>query len=82
MACGGIYDTADPLIVAVGPAYYQSMPCGTPLEICGAGGCLRTRRTDSCPGCGPSLFDLSEAGLAAVCGAVVSCSISVIVLIP
>jgi len=80
MACGGIYDTANPLIVAVGPAYYSAWPCGTPLRVCGAGGCVDAFRSDSCPGCGPYLFDMSESGLAAVCGAVVNCAVTVEVL--
>lgn len=95
MACGGVYDTADEGIVAVGPPYYRSIPCGTPLllsppdfsDACldildrfgrdevnnrGVHGlpCLLAMRTDSCPGCGSALLDLSEAGQRVLCGAV------------
>lgn len=70
MGCGGTYRSADPYILAVGPARYAEWPCGTVLRLTGPAGVLEVARTDSCPGCGPNLLDLSEAGHARVCGAV------------
>lgn len=69
MGCGGVYDTADPTIAAVGPAWYGAWPCGTVLEVAGPAGTIEVVRQDSCPGCGAGLIDLSEAANAAVCGA-------------
>lgn len=78
MACGGVYDTADVSIVAVGYAYTDSIPCGTLMTLCGEAGCIDARRTDTCPGCGPGLFDLSESGQLAVCGKVgANCTVEV-----
>ena len=69
LGCGsGYYDTANPDIVAVGPSRYADWPCGTQLRVCGPAGCLITTRQDACPGCGPFLLDLSEAGNKLVCG--------------
>jgi hypothetical protein len=69
LGCGtGYYDSNNPTIVAVGPALYGQMPCGTLLQICGAGGCIIAKRQDACPGCVASLFDLSESAFAGVCG--------------
>jgi hypothetical protein len=64
----GHYSSADPTIVAVNPTLYETLPCGTLLEICGPGGCMVAARKDSCPECRPDGFDLSEAGFKAVCG--------------
>jgi hypothetical protein len=70
LGCGtGLYSSDNPTIVAVSPAREGEMPCGTQLQICGAGGCIIALRQDSCPGCSASLFDLSESAFAAVCGA-------------
>jgi hypothetical protein len=77
MGCGGVYDTNDTSIVAVGPSYYAAWPCGTPLVVCGAGGCIAGRRVDSCPGCVGRWVDLSEAGIIAVCGQLGRCEVTV-----
>ena len=69
LGCGGFYDTDDASIIAVGPDHYDDWPCGTPLEVCGPAGCIEGERQDSCPGCAPNQLDLSEAGIAIVCGA-------------
>jgi hypothetical protein len=68
LACGGAYDTDDPSIIAVGYGRGAAMPCGTYIQVCGPGGCIVGQRQDTCPGCGPFVIDLSEAGIAAVCG--------------
>jgi hypothetical protein len=68
MGCGGVYASEDETIVAVGPEREAQLPCGTLLAVCGPGGCVLAVRQDGCPGCGPGVFDLSEAGLARVCG--------------
>ncbi len=70
LGCGfGPYSSANPTIVAVGPARAGSMPCGTSIQVCGPAGCIVAMRQDSCPGCSAYVLDLSEAGNAAVCGA-------------
>ena len=68
LACGGIYASDNPSIVAVGPSRNGEFPCGTFVQICGAIGCLVGQRVDSCPGCSANLVDLSEAGIAQACG--------------
>jgi hypothetical protein len=69
LGCGnGYYSSDNPTIVAVGPARSAEMPCGTQLLVCGPGGCIIAHRQDSCPGCSPYVFDLSESGFLAVCG--------------
>ncbi len=69
LGCGnGYYSSDNPTIVAVSPARYGEMPCGTQLQICGAGGCIIAVRQDACPGCSASLFDLSESAFMSVCG--------------
>jgi hypothetical protein len=64
----GDYSSDDPTIIAVNPTLYDELPCGTLLELCGPGGCMVGARKDSCPGCRPNGFDLSEAGFKRVCG--------------
>ena len=64
----GNYSSDDPTIVAVSPKLYADIPCGTLLEICGPGGCQVAARKDACPGCSATVFDMSEAGMTAVCG--------------
>jgi len=64
----GLYASEDPSVIAVGPAREGEWPCGTPLRVCGAAGCIVGYRQDGCPGCGPSHLDLSEAGINVVCG--------------
>src|SRR5262249_40204791 len=68
LACGGLYAPADPTILAVGPAHYGDWGCGATLRVCGVAGCLTGTRQDSCPGCVFNVLDLSEAGIALVCG--------------
>lgn len=80
MGCGGTYWSSDPYIVAVSPARYSEWPCGTILRITGAAGQLDIPRTDSCPGCGPNLLDLSEAGSEVVCGFVGNCPVTIEVI--
>lgn len=78
MGCGGRYDTANPVIVAVSPARYAMWPCGTEFEIAGPGGTVRAIRTDACPGCSANMVDLSEAGSSAVCGGLPhTCSVTI-----
>jgi hypothetical protein len=70
LGCGtGYYSSDDPAIVAVGPSRYGEWFCGQTLRVCGAAGCITGTRQDSCPGCDGSVIDLSEAGIATVCGA-------------
>jgi hypothetical protein len=82
LGCGNDYYSSDnPTIVAVSPHWEGQMPCGTLLQICGEGGCIVAHRQDSCPGCSPVLFDLSESAFAAVCGVPVGvCSATVAIL--
>jgi hypothetical protein len=69
LGCGtGYYTSSNVEIAAVGPARYRDWPCGTAFMVCGPGGCVRVVRHDACPGCSANQLDLSEAGLAAVCG--------------
>lgn len=69
LGCGsGFYDTENADIVAVGPSRYAEWPCGTKLRVCGPAGCATVTRHDACPGCGPTVLDLSEAGNRLVCG--------------
>lgn len=69
MGCDGTpYDTNNDTIIAVGPQHYSEWPCGTQLMVCGLAGCTLGVRQDGCPGCGPGHLDLSEAGIARVCG--------------
>ena len=76
LGCGtGDYRSENPRIVAVSPARYVEWPCGTRFEICGDRGCIEGERHDACPGCGRDHLDLSEAGIAAVCGEVGTCAI-------
>jgi len=71
MGCrgSGVYSSDDPSIIAVGPSRYREWGCGTMFQVCGAAGCIIGMRRDACPGCGPNHLDLSESGIAAVCGA-------------
>ena len=74
----GLYSSANPAIVAVGPSHYLDTPCGTALTVCGAAGCIAGFRVDACPGCLGDWIDLSESGVAAVCGVGVGgCAVSV-----
>jgi hypothetical protein len=69
LGCGTGYYTSDNIsIIAVGPSRNSVWPCGTMIQVCGLAGCIMTVRHDACPGCGPNHADLSEAGIAAVCG--------------
>lgn len=71
---GNLYETSDPQIVAVGSVLAAVAPCGTPLNVCGPAGCIDAYRMDSCGGCDvAAAVDLSEAGITAVCGGLVSC---------
>jgi len=70
LGCSGYgdYSSDDPTIIAVKPTLYRALPCGSVLQLCGPGGCLTAARKDSCPGCQPNGFDLSEAAFHRVCG--------------
>jgi hypothetical protein len=69
LGCGtGYYSSDNPTIIAVGPAREGEWPCGTPLQVCGPAGCIEAFRQDGCPGCTAYVIDLSEAGIAGVCG--------------
>jgi len=69
LGCGtGHYASDNPSIAAVGPSRYREWPCGTLIRVCGPTDCVDTVRQDACPGCGPNHIDLSEAGIAVVCG--------------
>ncbi|HLF77373.1 MAG TPA: hypothetical protein VJB57_07760 [Dehalococcoidia bacterium] len=69
LGCGtGVYRSDNPQIIAVGPARSREWGCGTLLQVCGKAGCLTGVRVDGCPGCGPNHLDLSESGIALVCG--------------
>lgn len=81
LGCGvGVYDPADPTIVAVGPARYSEWPCGTRFRISGPGGSIVGVRVDACPGCGANHLDVSEAAAAAICGYVGNCEVTIEVL--
>lgn len=82
MGCAGAgrYDTNNPYILAVSPALYASVPCGTYVTITGPAGSLTTPRTDSCPGCTRNLLDLSEAGSTIVCGRPSTCNVTFTIL--
>jgi hypothetical protein len=69
LGCGaGIYVSSDPSIIAVGPAHYRDLGCGSVVRVCGSAGCVVGVRQDSCPGCTGAVVDLSEAGIDLVCG--------------
>lgn len=69
LGCGtAVYSSTDETIIAVGPSRDGAWRCGTVFEVCGHQGCIVGVRKDGCPGCGPSHLDLSEAGIAKVCG--------------
>ena len=70
MGCGGTYSSSDPSILAVPPSRYSTIPCGTRVTITNprTGVSLSVVRTDACPGCGHSHIDLSESGIAILCG--------------
>lgn len=70
MGCGGTYSSANPNILAVPPSRYSTIPCGTRVNLYNpsTGLSLQVVRTDACPGCGHNHIDLSEAGIAALCG--------------
>jgi len=73
----GVYNPADLTVVAIGPARAAQYPCGTPLQVCGANGCISASRKDSCPGCGTNGIDVSRAAFKVLCGAVNSCQVTV-----
>lgn len=78
----GVYSSTEVSIVAVSPARYDAWPCGTVLRVCGDVECIRGVRQDACPGCAPNQLDLSEAGIAQVCGSeeVGSCEVTIEVM--
>lgn len=82
MGCAGAgrYYSDDPYILAISPALYQQVPCGTYVTITGPAGTLTTPRTDSCPGCTRNLLDLSEAGSTIVCGRPSTCNVTFTIL--
>lgn len=78
MGCGVVYSPTDTTVLAVSPAYYGSIPCGTTLKVCGTVGCIDVVRSDSCPGCEGTHIDLSRAGFNLVCGpAANNCNVTV-----
>jgi hypothetical protein len=78
MACGGSYTARDPSIVAVSLARLGEWQCGSHLDICGPAGCIAGTMQDTCPGCAGNHLDLSDAGMALVCGPLVDiCNVRV-----
>lgn len=65
-----LYHSVDSRILAASPAFYQEWECGKYLLITNLtnGRQLVVVRVDSCPGCGDLHIDLSEAGMAQLCG--------------
>jgi hypothetical protein len=65
-----LYHSADPEILAAPPARYREWECGQGLYIVNPqnGRRLYVVRMDSCPGCSVNHVDLSEAGMAFLCG--------------
>lgn len=74
------YRSGDASIIAVGPAQYAAIPCGTALRVTGPAGSIIGTRQDSCPGCGWGHLDLSEAGMLTACGVLGRCDVTVEVL--
>lgn len=74
--CGTTYWSMDTTIVALGPAFYSSHPCGTTVTIVGTVGTILATVQDRCGGCTYQV-DLSEAGIIAVCGSLGSCQVEV-----
>lgn len=72
MYCGGTYWSSDKTIVAVGPAHYGDLPCGTQLIVEGPVGTIDAVVQDHCGGC-TTQIDLSEAGIIEVCGSLGGC---------
>jgi hypothetical protein len=70
MGCSGTgpFSPSDPTVVAVGPALYTRLPCGTRLSICGTAGCITATRKDACPGCAGNNLDVSRAAYKLLCG--------------
>lgn len=69
LGCGsGVYSSGNPGILAAPPSKYHEWPCGTPLQVCSGNACIWVTRVDSCPGCGSNHIDLSESGIAILCG--------------
>ena len=65
----GLYSSSRMDLVAVGPPLYSTYPCYAPITLCGdTGVCLNLTRLDSCPGCGSSLIDTTEAVFIRLCG--------------
>lgn len=64
------YWSTDPKILAAPPALDKAWECGQGLRIMNpkTGIWIDVFRMDSCPGCPPNQFDLSEAGIGALCG--------------
>lgn len=77
MSCGGVFHRTDPTVVAVSSAMDETWPCGTTLEVCGAGGCVTAQRSDLCPGCADAQIDMSRAGVKAVCGNQTGCPVQI-----
>lgn len=74
--CGTTYWSMDTTIVALGPVYYSSYPCGTAVTVTGPSGSIQASVQDRCGGCTYQI-DLSEAGITAVCGSLGSCEVRV-----
>lgn len=66
----GTYSSTNPSILAAPQHRQQQWHCGTQLVVTNPanGVQLHVVRVDACPGCGANHVDLSESGIAILCG--------------